>query len=184
MNKEQNKNKKLVDKYYWLKPYDDDYDYSFTILDEIPEGWKIAFGELLAEDIQKILDEENNLDFKVSQIKEKYGQLRMYNNGSQRIDDIIDAYSIASENICMYCGKPDVAQSKGYWIWTCCTQCYQKTRMSKNRRYEEEFGNEEYAPMREEYKYTRFSKEGITTHSEDISEYITKIRKRYEERNK
>lgn len=184
-------NKQLVEKFPWLRPFDffgneiENYDYSFTILDEIPEGWKIAFGELLAEDIQKVLDEQNIDDFKVLQIKEKYGELRLYHNSAPKeIDKIIHAYSTASANICFHCGKPDVTQSKGYWIWTCCTQCFNKLPMAQHRKYEDEFGDNEYEPMQDEYYYSMFSEKGTIHCSENISEYTTKIRKRYEERMK
>lgn len=192
MTEEQIKNKELIDKYYWLKPISSwtgeelsKYDYSFTILDEIHKGWKIAFGDLIAEDIQKVLDENDIKDFKILEAKEKFGELRLYHNGApEEINRIIHAYATASKNICFKCGKPDVAQSKGYWIWTCCTQCYEKAPISKNRKYEDEFGEKEYEPMQEAYSYRQFSEGGYKYYCNDISEYITKIRKRYEDKNK
>ena len=81
------KNKQLVSKYPWLWPSDwnwvpipeAEYDYSWTVLDEIPEGWKIAFGEQMCEEIQAVLEKHQCVErFHIEQAKEKYGALRIY----------------------------------------------------------------------------------------------------------
>ena len=77
------KNKELIEKYPWLLPRNrwageviENYDYSFTELDDMPDGWRIAFGEQFCADIQHELDKlkpETAADFRVLQIKEKFG---------------------------------------------------------------------------------------------------------------
>ena len=64
------KNKALVDDFPFLLPRNrwtgkvpDDYDYSYTELDAMPEGWRTAFGlQALARDrlSMKIFEKEKN----------------------------------------------------------------------------------------------------------------------------
>ena len=60
VNKE--KNKELVEKYPFLMPHNrwtdhipEDYDYSYTELDAMPDGWRKAFGERMCEEIREEL---------------------------------------------------------------------------------------------------------------------------------
>lgn len=106
-------NRKLIKTYPFLMPYNvwsgkkiKGYNYEFTWADDLPTGWNKAFGSLMWEDFKNALKPGDYIHFE--QIKEKYGQLRMYCSASQEIQDIIDAYSHLSENICIKCGKPDV----------------------------------------------------------------------------
>ena len=85
-------NKELIEKYPWLKHNalyneneDKEYDYSKTWLDEIPRGWAIAFGEDIIREINDELVKFNFVDeYKIVQIKEKFGELRWYDDGSPR----------------------------------------------------------------------------------------------------
>ena len=104
MNKEERqkiqKNKELIGKYPWLLPRNrftdlpvnqmpvdfeegySSYDYSYTELDTMPCGWRKAFGEQMCEEIQHELEKFDAVDdFRVIEIKEKYGQLRFYYDG-------------------------------------------------------------------------------------------------------
>lgn len=76
-------NKQLIAKYPWLLPRNrwtgevvEDYDYSYTELDDMPDGWRAAFGEQMCEEIQQALnmmEPYQAADFRIVQIKEKYG---------------------------------------------------------------------------------------------------------------
>ena len=74
-------NKELIEKYPFLLPRNvwtgkvsEDYDYSYTLLDDMPEGWKNCFGEIMCEIIKDALVKNNYLEkYRISQIKEKYG---------------------------------------------------------------------------------------------------------------
>ena len=84
-DRNQLKNWILINKYPFLMPkhwncdtmqyeVDEDYDYIFTKLDEMPDGWKKAFGEMMCEEIKQELVRCNYLDkYMITQIKEKYG---------------------------------------------------------------------------------------------------------------
>ena len=126
-------NKELIEKYPWLLPRNrwtgkviEDYDYSFTELDDMPDGWRIAFGEQFCADIQHELDKlkpEAAADFRVLQIKEKFGQLRFYTNWvTEGINEVIRQYENLSEHTCIGCGAPATKISTG-WISPWCDKC-------------------------------------------------------------
>ena len=101
--------------------------------DHIPTGWKIAFGEEMANEIKKYLKEEGLINaFKVDQIKEKFGELRLYfhlESGTmedfRNLEKIIDKYTEKSRTVCIHCGKPATKKTKG-WISFLCGECYQR----------------------------------------------------------
>lgn len=82
----------LIKKYPFLlcrnrwngKPLEDKY--SFTELDDMPLGWRKSFGRKLCQDIKDLFVISGYKDFiekyRIVQIKEKYGQLRWYDNRS------------------------------------------------------------------------------------------------------
>lgn len=51
----------------------------------MPRGWRKAFGELICADIQRELEAANLVDtYGISEIKEKFGELRWYDYGETR----------------------------------------------------------------------------------------------------
>ena len=124
----------LIPKYWNLDTMqyeiDKDYDYKFTELDDMPDGWRKAFGEMMCEEIKQELVRCNYLDeYRIAQIKEKYGMLHWYDNGTPvgcKVLEIIDKYSVLSENICIICGKPDVPTigTLPSYISPYCKKCY------------------------------------------------------------
>ena len=101
-------NKKLIERYPFLLPRDgwndtvhEDYDYSYTELDSMPEGWRKAFGNMMMEELREVLIEENFLDgFRILEIKEKWGELRLYTNyHNDKIERIIKKYTTMSRNL-------------------------------------------------------------------------------------
>lgn len=207
--REQLKNWILVNKYPFLIPkywnrdsmtyeVDKDYDYTLTELDEMPDGWRKAFGEMICEEIKEELIKHNCLDeYLITQIKEKFGQLRWYDNGTPigcNVSQIIDKYSVLSENICIICGKPDVPITKNGWISPYCKKCF----TTPNDWYKKEFPNkvdewiknhledweeydkEENNKMQDSYTVHKWSKEnGDEEITYDISETATKIRAKW-----
>ena len=125
-------NKRLVEEYPFLMPRNrftdeipDDYDYTYTELDDMPDGWRKAFGEQMCAEIKEALG-PNVDDYRVIQIKEKYGQLRWYGmNSNEKVFEIIDKYSQLSEHICVSCGAPATKISLG-WICPWCDECASK----------------------------------------------------------
>lgn len=101
-----------------------DWDFGYTELDEMPSGWRIAFGEQLCGDIKAELERAGTLDdYRITQIKEKYGSIRWYGNFcTQELNDIISKYENMSKRTCICCGKPATRITTG-WISPYCDNC-------------------------------------------------------------
>lgn len=209
-SRDQLKNWILINKYPFLMPQNihtgiipKDYDYSYTILDDMPSGWKKAFGEMLCEELTEELLRNDNYgnkylnEYKVQEVKEKFGQLRWYDNGyphGSQIPQIIDKYSVLSENICAHCGKPDIPMTCNGWWLPLCKDCFcQISNYYKEHHTQEEIAqlaiekaenweefNKEDNKMRDSYTVHRWSREeGDSEITYDISETAKKIRKKY-----
>lgn len=129
-------NKALVQRYPWLMPKDrvgdDTYNYQYTELDSMPDGWRLAFGDKMCNEIQSVLEKFNLVDkYSITEIKEKYGILTWYdfledNCGCYgNLTDIICKYKNKSRDVCISCGKPVKYMSKG-WISYYCEDCVNK----------------------------------------------------------
>jgi hypothetical protein len=88
-------------------------------------GWLPLIYETL-DKIQAIVDRDG-LDIQVTEIKEKYGGLRIYLDSDT--DEIFELTQIAEEqsyNICEECSKPGKLHNvKGWWM-TRCEACLKK----------------------------------------------------------
>lgn len=126
-------NKKLVERYPFLLPRNrwtdevlENYGYEWTELDAMPEGWRIAFASEMLEELREELIKFDYLyKYRIVQLKEKFGELRIYDNGVPkgcRVWDIIDKYTHLSTKVCIYCGKPAQWITKG-WIYFLCDDC-------------------------------------------------------------
>ena len=110
-----------------------EYDWSYTELDEMPFGWKKAFGEQICEEIMQELVEHDCVDqYRILDIKEKYGSLRWYDSGgTEKIyNEIIPKYEALSEKTCIRCGAPATKISTGWispWCDTCALAIYDET---------------------------------------------------------
>ena len=140
------KNKKLCERYPFLKHHPDwdygipaDYKYDRTFLDDMPKAWKKDFGIQMCEEIRNELircstPETDWLnEYKVSQVKEKWGTLRWYDDGSpigSTIDDIVSKYEDRSGMICICCGKPAMYETSG-WVSYQCEKCFRKHELSR-----------------------------------------------------
>lgn len=142
-NKTEEENKKLCAKYPFLAWYGDplytgyteegEPDYSFTWEDELPEGWRKAFCPKMWDELKEILERHNYLNkFRFTQIKEKWGALRIYDSGApeEAYDEIEDweaKYEKLSEEVCINCGKPSKYMTLG-WITFVCEGCAKENK--------------------------------------------------------
>ena len=128
-------NKPLLAKYPWLAPYNvwtgkplEGYDYEYTRADDIPRGWRIAFGDQMIEELDQLLKKYNiEKEYRITQIKEKYGSLRWYDDGFpqegwEEYKAWLYKYEDLSSRTCMNCGKPAIGFTKG-WIMPLCKDC-------------------------------------------------------------
>lgn len=187
-------NKKLIEKYPWLLPHDmwtgeviKDFDYTWTELDAMPNGWRIAFGDLICEDIQAELEKFDFVDkYRIIEIKSKYGSLRWYDEGVPvgcKVNDIIEDYSHLSEYICEFCGELDVPSTDG-WITPVCVECIKKMNIRNPYEYWYRI-DEEQKPhtLPLQRRYISWSKNKGEEHfTVDLTETVNKIRKKYAER--
>lgn len=108
----------------WTDEIPEDYDYEYIRGEhELPEGWFSLFLDM-CEDIRKPLEKIGHLDkFRFTQIKEKYGSLRAYNNGCpEEVNDVLLKYERISRFTCHACGRLAVKESQGY-ILPYCKHC-------------------------------------------------------------
>lgn len=97
----------------------------YTEWDAIPNGWNKAFGKQYLKELKKQLKKDKMLyEFRIMDLKEKYGSLRLYvNYGSKELYNIINKYESLSYNTCIKCGKPATKYSEG-WVCPYCDDCY------------------------------------------------------------
>lgn len=111
--------------------------FDYTLLDCIPKGWKKAFGLQMAEEIQEYLNtlpKKERKKFIITQIKEKYGSLRIYMNYyTKELDKIISKYEKLSEITCVICGQKATYMSVGY-ILPYCDNCKNKDKSQKYKK--------------------------------------------------
>lgn len=94
----------------------------------IPDGWYKAFGEQMIDELNEILVEHDYADkYMIVQIKEKYGQLRVYDNGVSESASLkhyqwLEKYEVLSEETCIKCGDKATHITKG-WIVPLCDEC-------------------------------------------------------------
>lgn len=103
-----------------------EYDYEYTELDDLPEGWVKAFGVQMCEEIRQALIEDGDLErWRIVQAKEKFGRCVIYDNGvkaGSRVHDILRKYEDISMRTCIVCGKPATQITTG-WISPFCDEC-------------------------------------------------------------
>lgn len=112
----QNHNRMLVEKYPFLLPRDSetdeipsDYDFSYTLMDKFPAGWRVAFGEHFLEDIKvRLLLANCKLDdYRIYNVGVENGSLVWKDNScSKDLNDVVRFYNELSRATCIFCGAP------------------------------------------------------------------------------
>lgn len=126
-------NKELIEKYPFLKPKSrrtgkvrEDYDYENTELDNMPDGWRIAFGEEMCAELKVIIEKHGAMEeYVILDIKEKYGELCWYDYGLASVQEYFDwehKYRLKSRRTCIRCGNKATKISTG-WISPYCDEC-------------------------------------------------------------
>lgn len=130
-------NFKLWWKYPFIRPrsiYGDKYCgqfFKYTLLDLIPDGWNKVFGISFCKDLKKVLDtydKGTRKSFRIYDIKEKYGSLRISCNWyTPEINNVIHKYEKLSQKTCIHCGHKAKWLSKGY-VLPYCNDCMKKVK--------------------------------------------------------
>ena len=173
-------------KYPWLKVYDpyseDESEVDCCVLDWLPHGWVKAFGELLCEDLDRVIKAENLQDeFRIDEAKEKYGQVRIYCHPcTPAIQDVLRAYETYSEVTCCHCGSIEEVKFVPFgWVSPYCRNCWKTIDKGRNLERFDALPNQE---LPDALKWARYSKNGTEHFEMDISEITQKIRERYAKR--
>lgn len=92
---------------------------------ECSAGWGVLLDKLCT-DIESELDKDEQIkkEFRIAQIKEKFGGLRFYTYSvSDKIDKLIDDAEERSFTVCETCGeKGELLKIRG-WMLTLCPKC-------------------------------------------------------------
>ena len=116
--------KYLISKYPFLRINDSEGCW----LDCMPAGWAKAFGKHMCDDLMNVLGDYAN-EWDITDVKEKYGELRIYDAGCpseiyDEVHKIIDQYSRISKLTCVQCGSFDARTHDGGWILPFCDECF------------------------------------------------------------
>ncbi len=112
------------------------------LVEDTPAGWWKAFGGEMLKDFYEAwthLDDEQKEEFEFLQVKEKFGELRIYMCPcTSEMNEICHKYEDKSRFVCIDCGAPATKITSG-WILPLCDKCAEKT------------GNDKYTPINEFY---------------------------------
>jgi len=93
---------------------------------EAGRGWYPLIYELL--DKLQAIEDRDKMGLEITQIKEKFGGLRVYTNIETReIWELIDKYEAKSFTICEACGKPGKLRNNHGWYITLCDECQKES---------------------------------------------------------
>lgn len=100
---------------------------TYTELDAMPNGWRKRFGIQFCKELKQAIKETPTKDymrnFRIMQIKEKWGTLQCYvNYSSESVSRVINKYEYISQFVCINCGKDAVKKTTG-WICPYCEDC-------------------------------------------------------------
>lgn len=102
---------------------------SYTELDNMPQGWRKAFGLEMCKDVRRTLLKKGGLKllyrYRIIDIKEKYGELRWYDNWSfNELEDVITKYARKSLTTCISCGEKAIWKTDYRdWASPYCDKC-------------------------------------------------------------
>lgn len=129
-----NKNKlrlaKILDWIYshpiqWLHCF-----YFYNYYYAIPSGWRKSFGIQFYKELKHALKEAGSnvyKNYRIHDVKEKFGTLRHYDyRGTRDTDKIVNKYEYISAYTCINCGKLATVRTTG-WICPYCDNCVENT---------------------------------------------------------
>lgn len=124
----------LLPRNVWTDKVAEDYDYDHIRGEwEIPPGWQRLF-LLYCMHLKPLLIRAHYVDkFRFTQIKEKYGRIRMYDNGSPtEVHNLESIFGVLSGCICEVCGKKAHYETHG-WIDVYCKEHIKNSVYKKHR---------------------------------------------------
>lgn len=100
-----------------------------VLAEDTPEGWWKAFGGDMVKDFYEAwthLDDEQKEEFSFLQVKEKFGELRIYACPfTSEMNEICHKYESKSRFVCISCGKA-ATKVGNTWISPYCDKCAER----------------------------------------------------------
>lgn len=168
LRKERVRTRKLLKKYPWLQLYD---WHGNKVKDLIMwgwcDGWDWAFGKEYMEDLDKAIKLDGaEHTFRIDEVKEKYGQCRLYySGGGANVSKVVADYEFVSEGVCMHCGSPYAQMTDEGWVFPCCQSCWEK---NYNKAWDD-VRKSDFIGIPTERHWRRFSKDGNIDGVSDLS---------------
>ena len=108
--------------------------YSYTRYEDIPLGWRKAFGKQFLKELKCCLKKNKELKtFRFLEIKEKYGTLRLSCAcASHETYEVLNKYEALSEQYCINCGEKAKYITDG-WIQFLCERCFKRDMLCRNQ---------------------------------------------------
>lgn len=169
-------NKALCKKYPFLIPCDwmghsmeedEDWNYAFTWRDDVPFGWLHLFDLMCEELLFAIKDTPYFEIFGFDEVKEKYGELRIYDRGgNDATRRILDKWCFLSGYVCATCGKPEARMTRGYIIPRC-FDCWMEFHATDYRDYIKRTSALIYPPVLHIMKWTSTGNKEVAISCED-----------------
>lgn len=123
----------LLPRSRWTDKVVDNYDYSYNEWQALELGWQLNFGWKFLHELNILVQTLEQSDhFRITQIKEKFGELRFYCNGDNAIYQLIQDYTDYSRTICIRCGKPATVATTG-WISFYCDDCAKRLNLQDTK---------------------------------------------------
>lgn len=115
--------------YWWYNTYENILGIfhcipTYTELDAMDKGWRKRFGIQFCKELKHAILKSGGKkymkDFRITQIKEKWGQFECYvNMYSPEVSRVIEKYGYISQYVCVECGDDGVKKTIG-WICPYC----------------------------------------------------------------
>ena len=103
---------------------------TYTELDAMDNGWRKRFGIQFCKELKDSINKNPNKNYKknfrILQIKEKWGEFQCYvSSYSPEVERVINKYGYLSQYVCVHCGEDAVKKTMG-WICPYCEKCLPK----------------------------------------------------------
>ena len=97
---------------------------SYSELDAMPNGWRKRFGIQFCKELKEAINKSNvktyKKNFRILQIKEKWGKFQVYvSSYTPEVDRVIKKYEYLSQYVCIECGEDATKKTLG-WISPYC----------------------------------------------------------------
>ena len=124
-------------KFIRVESHTDDFENPHTQMVNMPIGWRKSFGMDFLNEVAYVLNKkvvannEEKYSFRITCIKEKFGELRVYTNlHFKELDNVFEKYRKLSRITCAHCGAPATKITTD-WITPFCDSCIPKWKNGK-----------------------------------------------------